>query len=322
MSKVWLVLVALPLMAEEPVSFQKQIRPILARQCAACHQPASKQSELLVTTYDGLLKGGRKGAAFVAGKPDESVVIGYLTGKTSPQMPFGGKPLAAEQIDLFKRWILEGAKNDSPPENLDLTTLKPAVYYAPPLITALAYSPDGKMMIVGIAKELPLFDSVSGKPLSTLKHKSGLLGCRFSPDCQSLLCAGGGDGATLWDLKSKKSQLLEHGAYGAEFSADGTLIATAGDDNHVMIWKAKGDPVTTLEACKDTVFHVAFSPNGKRLVSIDSSGGVRLWDTKDWKLLGESRVAPATAGAPTPSWYPDSRRFAVGGDKMIAVYDV
>src|SRR3954463_13840418 len=144
MSKVWMILLVLPLWAEDPVSFQKQIRPIFAKQCAGCHQPASKQSDLSLTSYDEFQKGGRKGAAFIPGKPDDSVVVGYLTGKTSPPMPFGGKPLAAEQIDLVKRWILEGAKNDSPAatESIDVSNLKPAVYYAPPLITALAYSPD------------------------------------------------------------------------------------------------------------------------------------------------------------------------------------
>src|SRR5438105_4622133 len=117
----------------EPVSFQKQIRPILAKNCSGCHQPAGRQSDLSVTTFVDLQKGGRKGPAFVAGKPDESVVIAYLTGKTTPQMPFGGKPLATEQIDLIRQWILEGAVNDSvsdAPESI--TPGKPTVYHAPP----------------------------------------------------------------------------------------------------------------------------------------------------------------------------------------------
>jgi hypothetical protein len=38
---------------QEPVSFQKQIQPILSRQCVACHQPQSRQADLLLTTYDG-----------------------------------------------------------------------------------------------------------------------------------------------------------------------------------------------------------------------------------------------------------------------------
>src|SRR5688572_27489255 len=55
--------------AQEPVSFQKQIQPILARQCVACHQPQSRQAELLLTTYEGFHKGGRKGTPWVAGNP-------------------------------------------------------------------------------------------------------------------------------------------------------------------------------------------------------------------------------------------------------------
>ena len=37
--------------AQEPVSFEKQIRPILARQCSGCHQPSSRQSDLLLYRF-------------------------------------------------------------------------------------------------------------------------------------------------------------------------------------------------------------------------------------------------------------------------------
>src|SRR6266849_2710903 len=145
------------LCAEEPVSFQKQIRPILARTCLGCHQPSAPQSDLSLGTYEGFRKGGRKGPAFVAGNPDESVVLAYLTGKTAPQMPFGGKPLTVDQIGLMRRWIQEGAKNDSTAEAPELAAPNtPTVYRAPPVITALAWSPDGKLLAVSGYREILL----------------------------------------------------------------------------------------------------------------------------------------------------------------------
>jgi hypothetical protein len=63
-----LVFVALGL-ADEPVSFHKQIRPILARQCIGCHQGATRQADLTLATVKDILTGGRKGPALVPGTP-------------------------------------------------------------------------------------------------------------------------------------------------------------------------------------------------------------------------------------------------------------
>src|SRR3990172_3501933 len=64
----------------EAVSFYRQVRPILQRNCAGCHQPAKDSGKLLLTSYDGLKKGRENGPGFVAGKPDESNMIEYVSG--------------------------------------------------------------------------------------------------------------------------------------------------------------------------------------------------------------------------------------------------
>src|ERR1043166_5981104 len=122
------LLVCVPLGATDPVSFDKQVRPILTRNCAGCHQPASRQAGLSLATYADFQKGGNKGAAFTPGEPEKSVVLSYLTGETKPQMPFGGKPLPDDQIDLIRRWIREGAKNDSTSDGPAAVPIGPSVY--------------------------------------------------------------------------------------------------------------------------------------------------------------------------------------------------
>src|SRR3954470_2677733 len=77
--------------AQEPVSFHKQLKPILARQCLGCHQGASRQAELSLANVKDILAGGHKGPAVAAGAPEKSLLVSYLTGETKPQMPFGGK---------------------------------------------------------------------------------------------------------------------------------------------------------------------------------------------------------------------------------------
>src|SRR5687768_16241168 len=68
-----------------PVSYYKQIWPVVQRQCQGCHQPAKRGGKLVMTSYEEFKSGGDGGEAFVAGKPDESLVVRYLTGALVPR---------------------------------------------------------------------------------------------------------------------------------------------------------------------------------------------------------------------------------------------
>src|SRR5439155_1303286 len=54
--------------AQEPVSFTKDIQPILQNSCWKCHGEAMQLSKLDLRTFEGALKGGEKGASIVASK--------------------------------------------------------------------------------------------------------------------------------------------------------------------------------------------------------------------------------------------------------------
>src|SRR5208282_2977329 len=85
--------------AEEPVSFHRQIRPILQQKCQGCHQPAKLKGKLLLTGYEGFATGGKHGPSWMAGKPDESRVLKHLRGEGDfTLMPEKDKPLPPEQI--------------------------------------------------------------------------------------------------------------------------------------------------------------------------------------------------------------------------------
>src|SRR2546423_11943094 len=96
----------LPLNAAEP-SYFREIRPVLQRQCQGCHQPNLKSSNLDLTSYEGLVAGGKHG-------PGLSVIVKYLSGEMKPQMPLGQPALAAAMIDLVRSWIAAGARDDTP----------------------------------------------------------------------------------------------------------------------------------------------------------------------------------------------------------------
>src|SRR5687767_1253133 len=130
---------------QKPVSYYREVTPILKRSCTGCHHPGKLKGDLDLTTHAAFLKGGKNGPGFQAGQPTNSVVIDEISGD-EPSMPKEGDPLAKEEIALFKRWIAEGAKDDTPTNSFRLAA--PPVYTSAPVISALAFSPDGKQLAV------------------------------------------------------------------------------------------------------------------------------------------------------------------------------
>ena len=143
---------------KEPVSYHKQILPILKRSCQGCHHPGDPNGDMIVTSYAELKQGGMAGEAIIPGKPDESLIIKLISGDP-PAMPQNQEPLTTDEIDLFKRWILEGAKDDTPEEADEMDGENYPSYTVPPVVSAMAYSPDGNLLAVSGVREVLLYDT-------------------------------------------------------------------------------------------------------------------------------------------------------------------
>lgn len=122
-----------------PVNFAREIRPILSDNCFACHGPDDKprKAGLRLDTKEGMfakLKSG--GAVIVPGKPDESELVFRLeTDDAEAKMPPGksGKKLTPQQIDIFRRWVEEGAPwtthwSFEPPRKAELPAVKASAW--------------------------------------------------------------------------------------------------------------------------------------------------------------------------------------------------
>jgi uncharacterized membrane protein len=87
--------------------FETRIRPLLSAQCFKCHGKEKQSGGLRIDALSTLLKGGESGAALVAGKPEESLLVEAIRWE-SFEMPPTGK-LPAEEISLLTKWIADGA---------------------------------------------------------------------------------------------------------------------------------------------------------------------------------------------------------------------
>jgi hypothetical protein len=106
--------------ANQPVDFNRDVKPILSNICYKCHGPdaaerkgGSKAHPLRLDTEEGalVLNGGT--AAIVPGHPEKSELITRIASKDEDQiMPplKSGKPLPAHEIEVLKRWIAQGGK--------------------------------------------------------------------------------------------------------------------------------------------------------------------------------------------------------------------
>lgn len=97
--------------AERVPRFNRDIRPILAEKCYACHGPDSgtREAELRLDTQEGSHEW-----AIIPGDPDSSEVVARVASEDPearmPPPASKKEPLTPEQIDLLKRWIKAGAK--------------------------------------------------------------------------------------------------------------------------------------------------------------------------------------------------------------------
>ncbi len=102
--------------ADEPLLFNRDVRPILAEHCWNCHGPdaAARQANLRLDTYDDAIRPAESGLHAIApDKPLDSELIKRINSNDAAvRMPPDSvqKPLTAMQIGILERWISEGAK--------------------------------------------------------------------------------------------------------------------------------------------------------------------------------------------------------------------
>lgn len=91
------------------------LQPIMEAKCISCHNEKKAKGGLDMTALNAVLKGGQSGAAWVAGDPDNSLILQrmLLDMDDKKHMPPRGKAqLSSVEIMLFKEWIRSGAKAD------------------------------------------------------------------------------------------------------------------------------------------------------------------------------------------------------------------
>lgn len=316
-------------LAQSPApTYWQDVRPIFRKHCTVCHSAKNlKETDvsggLALDTFELTKKGSTK-AVVAPGKSAASLLYQLLiTTDAKKRMPLDARPLPAEDIALIKRWIDAGAREGTPTEEVTTpkSATKPSVVRKLDVLLKTEATPPAGLLGKKAAAKLDLALKVG--PLSPIAAVA------FSPD-DKLLAAGSYGQVAVWDLAKVEPVKLLTNVLGAvhdvKFSPNGELLAVAGGQPsgkgevrlfHRGDWKL----LATLRGHDDVVFSVAFSPDGKRLVSASFDHTVRLWDVATHQTLqsfaGHSDFVYAIA------FSPDGKRIASGGkDRIVKLTEV
>ena len=296
LAALWLAPFA-QLAAAEPVSFFRDVRPILRANCVGCHKPGKTKGGLDLTTHAALLKGGKAGDTLKPGHADDSELFTQVEG-AEPEMPKDAEPLLAAEVATIQRWIAEGAKDDTPADPGAAHRLaSPPVYRRAPAVSGLAWSPDGSALAVAAWHEVILRSGDGEQLLGRLVGESPRVeALAFSPDGRQLAVAGGAPSeygeVQLWDVAERKLvRSIKASAdcfFGISWSPDGSKVAVGCADKLVRVFAvADGREVMRCDNHLDWVFGTAWSRDGARLVSASRDKAVKLIDVATGHLIDD-----------------------------------
>ena len=273
------------------------------RSARAAFSPSGDR--LVTATADGTLR------LFTA---DGTLIQKFAHGAAVNSITFGGSGLfaTAGQDGIAKVWGPDGSLRSTCVHGSPIRV----VTLAPGDRRVATGSDDGRVVVCGAA----------GNHLRELSQGAGVTSIEFASP--GTLVTGGADGSVaVWDVRSgSRRSLAPHKAAVTDVAISRRgLVATASDDRTAHVYDLRsGIRLRLIQGHLKAVNVVAFSPNGKVLLTASTDGDVRIWKTKTWKgdvLRGHRGVETgahhdsALSGArfsPDGRWIVTSGRSAAG----------
>lgn len=187
--------------------------------------------------------------------------------------------------------------------------------------TTVEFSPDAMRLLVAYPNHFvrqwlryPLREI--GVPL---RHGTALLSARYSSDGRGILTLADDGKSRLWDARSGSATelVVQHGdeITSTSLSQDGRWLATAATDGSIQIWSLlDGRPSgPRLAHPRGRGTFVQFSPDGSRLLTVDSAGSAAFSDRASGKRIGE----PLASGVVAAAYSADGSLIATGDEQGL-----
>lgn len=291
--------------AAEPVSFKRDVAPVLLNNCLACHGPKKAEGGYRIDTFERVVVAGDSTLpGFVAKDLEGSEAFRRIVSTdTAERMPLDGDPVPQHDVELMKRWIEEGAVFDGPDPKAPLASyIPPPTHPAAPEkyngttpVTAVAFSPDGSQLFVGGYHEVTVWNPADGslvKRIGNVGQRTFALAVR--PDGKQLAVACGAPGrhgeVRLFNLENGELEkvlgMTSDVVFDIAYNPAGDRIATAAADSTVRLFEvATGNEQRTISSHSDWVFAVAWSPDGSKLATASRDKTAKVFDAASGDLL-------------------------------------
>jgi WD40 repeat protein len=161
-------------------------------------------------------------------------------------------------------------------------------------ISAIAYSRDGNWMAAGTRKgTVAVFRARTGEVVVRFQtadmSSPGIRALAIAPDGTRLAVATSIAPAELWDVTSARRRASLSTRFGCswalDFSPDGTRLVSADADTAIRIYDAEGRLRVTNDDCLLEPFAVAFTADGKQVVTGGADKTVTLMDEATAKVV-------------------------------------
>lgn len=188
----------------------------------------------------------------------------------------------------------------------------------------LALSRDGKWLATaGNDGVVVVWDAATAKERRRIAACSGRFGMEvaLSADGKLLATHGMSEAVRLWDMATGKERPLASekmdGIVRPTFSADGKMLAVSG--RTPRLWQTETGKERVRLRIEIVAFSATFAPDGKSLITLDSDGKARVWNTDS----GRERQAFDTPGALEAALSPDGKRLGLRmAGPYVAVLDL
>jgi WD40 repeat protein len=192
-------------------------------------------------------------------------------------------------------------------------------------------STDGRALLARVDRSrLIVAEARTGLRLGELSVEYESLRGRLSPDGARAVTVTGdgrtsadGDDAEIRDVSSGRivhRLSTDDPTYTADWSPDGSLIATAGESGVVILWNTRTvAPDHSLDVSDSRIMHVSFSGDSRRLVTASRDAIARIWDVRTGTLLLE--LFGHEGGVLYAAFTPDDALVVTVGDDGTRVWD-
>jgi WD40 repeat protein len=327
--------------AGDPIDFRRDVYPILKANCIACHNKTTTKADLNMETPELMKKGGESGPGLLPGKGAESIILQAAAHEWDSEMPpksnkVGAVNLTADEIELLKKWIDQGAKSSD--KQFVQIPWQPLPAGLNP-IYSVAMTQDGQLAACSRSNQIFVYNLATQEMETRLTdadlikqeiyknagvaHRDLVQSLAFSPDGKRL-ASGSYREVKMWRREDSVTTVRKGdaalGAAVSVISDDGAVIVSAGKDGAIHVLDAGNGKVlrSIPGVAAQGVKLLALSPDATKIAILGGDMALSIWSVGEAKRLASK---PNVSGTRALAWTKDGKALcSAGDDKIVRVW--